>query len=349
MADTFRVGVTRDFLKADGTLGFGDIGLGLLEEAAGVGWEFLGEEARELSAEQVAGYDALLVLGPRVTAATLAGAERLAVVARFGVGYDSVDVGACTAQGVLLTITPDGVRRPVAAAVLTLLLALTHRLLEKDRLTRAGRWGEKLEYMGQGVSGRTLGIIGLGNIGREIVRLAEPFGLRVVAADPYLTAAEAAAGGAELVSLERLLREADYVSVNCALTAETHHLLNRERLGWMKPTAYLINTARGPIVEQEALYEALVAGRLAGAGLDVFEQEPIDPGDPLLRLDNVILAPHAIAWTNEAFLENGRSACGSILEVAQGRVPRYVVNRDVLESPRLQQKLARYRAAEGAR
>src|SRR5581483_2591098 len=183
MADTFRVGVTRDFLKADGTLGFGDIGLGLLEEAAGVGWEFLGEEARELSAEQVAGYDALLVLGPRVTAATLAGAERLAVVARFGVGYDSVDVGACTAQGVLLTITPDGVRRPVAAAVLTLLLALTHGLLEEDGGRGGGGWGEKLEYGGGGVSGRTLGIIGLGNIGREIVRLATPFDLRVLACD----------------------------------------------------------------------------------------------------------------------------------------------------------------------
>ena len=349
MADTFRVGVTRDFLKPDGTLGFGDIGLGLLEAVAGVAWEFLAEDSRELRAEQVAGYDALLVLGPRVSAATLAEAERLAVVARFGVGYDSVDVAACTAQGVLLTITPDGVRRPVAAAVLTLLLALTHKLLQKDRLTRAGRWADKLDYMGQGVSGRTLGIIGLGNIGRDVIRLATPFDLRVLACDPYLSAEQAAAAGAELVDLETLLRVADYVSVNCALTPETHHLLNAERLGLMKPTAYLINTARGPIIDQRALYAALVAGRLAGAGLDVFEEEPVDPADPILRLDNVIVAPHAVAWTDEAFLENGRSACGSILEVSQGRIPRYVVNREVLDSPRLHHKLARYHASEGAR
>ena len=288
------------------------------------------------------GYDALLVLAPRVTAASLEGADRLAVLARFGVGYDSVDVPACTARDVLLTITPDGVRRPVAAAVLTLLLALTHKLLVKDRLTRAGRWAEKLDHMGQGVTGRTLGIIGLGNIGRDVIVLARPFGMRFLAFDPYLTPEQAAAAGAELVDLETLLRRSDYVSVNCALTPETRHLLDAERLALMQPTAYLINTARGPIVDQRALYEALSNGRLAGAGLDVFEQDPVDPGDPILTLDNVIVAPHAICWTDECFLGIGRSACESILDVAAGRVPRHVVNREVLDSPTLRAKLRRY-------
>ena len=138
MAEPFRVGVTRDFLKPDGTLAHGDIGLGLLDEARGVEWDFLAEDTAELPAEHLRGYDALLVLAPRVTAASLEGADRLALLARFGVGYDSVDVPACTARDVLLTITPDGVRRPVAAAVMALLLALTHKLLVKDRLTRAG-------------------------------------------------------------------------------------------------------------------------------------------------------------------------------------------------------------------
>jgi phosphoglycerate dehydrogenase-like enzyme len=342
MVEPFRAGVTRDFLKPDGTLSYGDIGLGLLDEARGVEWGFLAEDTAELRAEQVRGYDALLVLAPRVTAASLEGADRLAVLARFGVGYDSVDVPACTARGVLLTITPDGVRRPVAASVLTLLLALTHKLLVKDRLTRAGRWAEKLDHMGQGVTGRTLGIIGLGNIGRDVIILARPFGMRFLAFDPYLTPEQAAAAGAELVDLETLLRRADYVSVNCALTPETHHLLDAERLALLKPTAYLINTARGPIVDQRALYEALRDGRLAGAGLDVFEQDPVDPGDPILTLDSVIVTPHAICWTDECFLGNGRSACESILDVAAGRVPRHVVNREVLDSPPLREKLSRY-------
>src|SRR5574341_586728 len=158
----FRAGVTRDFLKPDGSLGFSDIGLDLFAQA-GVAWEFLPTGGAELRPDDARDYDGLLVLAPKVTAATLAGLDRLKIVARFGVGYDNVDVDACTRAGVLLTITPDGVRRPVAVAAITFLLALSHKLLIKDRLTRAGRWAEKLEHTGQGVTGRTLGILGLGN------------------------------------------------------------------------------------------------------------------------------------------------------------------------------------------
>ncbi|OGG56307.1 MAG: dehydrogenase [Candidatus Handelsmanbacteria bacterium RIFCSPLOWO2_12_FULL_64_10] len=336
MSQTFRVGVTRDFLRPDGTLGFGDIGLSLLDNAPGVVYEFLAENTPELRADQVKDYDALLVLAPRVTAATIEGADRLTVVARFGVGYDNVDVEACARRGVLITITPDGVRRPVAVAVLTLVLALSHKLLIKDRLTRAGRWAEKLDHMGMGVTGRTLGVIGLGNIGREVFALARPFGMRHLACDPYATSAEA---GAELVDLKTLLGASDFVCICCALTPETHHLINAERLALMKPTAYLINAARGPILDQQALTAALRERRIQGAGLDVFEQEPIDPGDPILTLDNVIVAPHAICWTDECFLGNGRSACESILDVAAGRVPRHVVNRAALDHPRLKERL----------
>jgi D-3-phosphoglycerate dehydrogenase len=343
MSQTFHVGVTRDFLKPDGSLGFGDIGLDLLEKAPGVTWAFLEENTLELRADQVKGCDALLVLAPNITAATLEGADRLAVMARFGVGYDNVDVEACTRGGVLITITPDGVRRPVAVAAMTLLLALSHKLLIKDRLTRAGRWAEKLDHMGMGVTGRTLGVIGLGNIGRELFALARPFGMRHLACDPYAAAPEA---GVERVDLETLLRASDFVCVCCALTPETRHLINAERLALMKETAYLINVARGPIVDQQALTKALRERRIQGAGLDVFEKEPIDPKDPLLSLENVIVNPHAICWTDECFLGNGRSACESILEVAAGRAPRYIVNRAALDHPRLRERLRQYGSAQ---
>jgi phosphoglycerate dehydrogenase-like enzyme len=333
----FRVGLTRDFLNPRGELVFGDIGLGTLD-VPGVAWEFLPEPADELQPHHVAGYDGLLVLGPKVTAGTLAGNDRLAVVARFGVGYDNIDVPACTAAGVALTITPDGVRRPVAVAAITFVLACGHKLVVKDRLTRAGRWADKLNHMGTGVTGRTLGVIGVGNIGREIFHLAGPFDMRHLGYDPFVTTAPP---GVELVSLDRLLAEADFVVVCCALSAETRHLLNRERLGRMKPTAYLINVARGPVVDQAALTDALVHGRLAGAGLDVFDPEPISPDDPLLRLDNVTLAPHAICWTDECFGNNGRSACRSLLDVAAGREPAHVVNREVLGGERFRAKLGR--------
>jgi phosphoglycerate dehydrogenase-like enzyme len=340
----FRVGLTRDFLNPDGTPAFGDIGLALLDAAPGVEWEYLAENTRELRADQIRDFDALAVLAPRVTAATLEGAERLALIARYGVGYDSVDVAACTRHGVLLTITPDGVRRPMATVVLTYLLALSHRLLEQDRLTRAGGWARKLEVMGTGLTGKTLGLIGLGNIGREVVRLATPLELRFVAHDPYVEPAEAAALGVDLVDLEMLLRTADFVVILCALTPATRHLLNAERLALMKPTARLISVARGPIVDQAALTEALRERRIAGAGLDVFDPEPVDPNDPILELDNVIVSPHALCWTDEWAYLSGQSACRAILDVAAGRVPNHVVNRDAIESPLVQAKLARYRA-----
>ena len=335
----FRIGLTRDFLKPDGSIGFGDIGLSLFDAVPNIAWDFLPQNQAVLSPDQIADYDGLLVLASKVTADTLAGADRLSVIARFGVGYDNVDVPACTDAGVMLTITPDGVRRPVAVSAITLILALTHKLLIKDRLTRDGRWNEKLNYMGQGVRGRTLGVIGVGNIGREVFQLAAPFEMRHLGFDPFLTSPIL---GMELVSLEKLLQESDYLVICCALTPETHHLLNADRLKRMKPNAYLINVARGPIVDQAALTIALSTGQIAGAGLDVFDVEPIVPPDPLLQLENVILSPHAICWTDECFTNIGRSACQSLIDVASGKIPDHVVNRDVLGNVRLVTKLEDY-------
>lgn len=340
----FRVGVTRDFLDNSGSLAYGDIGIDLLKAHPQVHADFLPDHHDSLPDSVGRDFDALLVLAPRVTAETLSRSDRLTVIARFGVGYDSVDVGACTNADVMLTIAPDGVRRPVATSALALLFALSHRLLQKDRLTREGRWNEKLHYMGIGLSGRTFGLIGFGNIGQEIARLSSPFEMQLVAHDPFADPDTAARLGVRLVSLEQLLAESDFVCVCCSLTPTTRYLLKASQLELMKPSAFLINVARGPVIEQKSLTEALQRGRLAGAGLDVFETEPIASDDPLLKLDNVIVAPHAICWTDEMFRGIGRSACQSILDVAEGRVPKDIVNRNVLERASLQSKLARYRA-----
>ncbi|GAA1022724.1 dehydrogenase [Acrocarpospora pleiomorpha] len=329
----FRIGLTRDFLDPDGKVGWGDIGLAALDEADGVAWDFIDVVSGDIPPEAVRGYDALIVLTPRVTEDTLKGADRLALVARFGVGYDNVDVETCTRHGVVVTITPDGVRVPVAVSALTLLLAAAHRLREKDALVRTGRWEDKLAYMGTGLTGRALGLVGWGNIGREVSRVCAPLGLRQLAADPFADRDAAEAAGVTLVELDTLLAEADFVVVTCALTPQTRHLLNASRLATMKPSAFLVNVARGPIVDQAALTEALTARRIAGAALDVFEVEPPDPADPLLALDNVLLTPHAVAWTDELALGNGRGAIQAALDVAAGRAPAHPVNPAALDHP----------------
>ena len=344
MRQTFRVGITRDFVKPDGSFSFDNMGIDLLNNAPGVEYELLAEDAETLRPDHVRNYDGLFLLGRRVTAGTLHGISRLAILARFGVGYDTVDVEACTRNGVLLTITPDGVRRPLASSIMAFVLALSHQLLIKDRLTRSGRWIERIDAMGMGLTGRALGVIGLGNVGREVFALAQPFAMRHLAYDPYVRTAEVDGTGIELMNLETLLQTADFVCICCALTPETRHLINTERIALMKKTAYLINAARGPIVDQDALTDALRERRIRGAGLDVFEEEPIDENHPILALDNVIVTPHSICWTDECFQRMGHDACQSILDVATGRVPRSVVNREVLDHPSLQEKLRRYAA-----
>src|SRR5262249_33738266 len=178
-----------------------------------------------------------------------------------------------------------------------------------------------------------------GNVGREVFELAKPLGMRHLAHDPYASPADAVLAGAELVGLEELLRAADFVCLCCALTPQTRHLIDGPRLALMKSSAYLIHVARGPVVDQKALTEVLRQKRIAGAGLDVFEQEPIDLADPLLTFDNVIVAPHALSWTDGCFRAIGTSACRSILDVAAGRTPNNALNRAALALPRVPAKL----------
>jgi D-3-phosphoglycerate dehydrogenase len=332
---SFRVGVTSDILDAKGEPVFGREPLEALDAAKALEWEWLPKGLREITAEHGAKYDALYVNSPKVPAAAVAGKDlRLKLVSRHGVGYDSVDVPAMTKAGVLVCNTPNAMPRPVATMALTLVLALAHRLMAKDRMTREGRWNDRVEHMGTGLTGRTLGVVGAGRIGKELLRLAKMFDLKLLAADPYAEELELGYLGARKVSLETLLAEADFVVVTALLNEETRHLLSAKQLALMKPTAYLINVARGPVVDEKALYDVLSKQKIAGAGLDVFEEEPTPASNPILKLDNVIVAPHSLCWTDELFSNIARTAVGAVLAVHGGRAPQFVVDPAALAHPR---------------
>jgi phosphoglycerate dehydrogenase-like enzyme len=348
MSAPFRVALSGDFRKPDGSAVYPDFDLAPLARAPGVEMAYL-DPVNPVRADQLVDFDALILLAHRFTRDSIPRNSRLAVVARFGVGYDTVDVEACTDAGIALVTTPDGVRRPVAVSIITLMLALTGKLMVKDRLTREGPSGfaRRSEHMGVGLVGRTLGSIGVGNIGAELFRLLKPFDMRFIAHDPYADSAVLAERGVELVELDEVFRQSDVVSVSCPLSPETRRLVNAERLALMKPSAYFINTARGPVVDQKALTRVLQERRIAGAGLDVLEQEPPDPDDPILKLDNVVFAPHALCWTDQCFAGNGAADVRAVLDVKHGRVPHLVVNKAVLATESWRNKLADFRARFG--
>ncbi len=344
----FRIGLTKDFLSEKGELVFKDIGLSLLDKALDVEYEFMEELLPVVTPEQIKDYDGVISLKPKYTPETFKGVDRLTAIGRFGVGYEMVDLDACTDADVMLFITPGGIRRPVAGGIVTLMLALCRKLLTKDKLVRSGRWNEQIFYMGTELRDRVLGSVGLGNIGSEVFRLIKPFGMkRLIACDPYANREHADSLGVELVGLDTVMSESDFVTINCPLSTATHHLIGAREIALMKPTAYFINTARGGIVDQKALTEALQNNRIQGAGLDVLEEEPIRDDDPLLKLDNVILCPHAICWTDECFRDNGMLDCKGMLMVMRGEVPDSVVNKDVLEKEGMKAKLTRYREKWG--
>jgi phosphoglycerate dehydrogenase-like enzyme len=289
-------------------------------------------------------YDAVLALGTRLDERNLAGLERLALVARWGVGYDRLDTEAMSAAGVLLAITPNAVRRPVAEAALALVFASSLNLVRQHQVVEQGQWRGALPRLGRNVAGRVLASVGFGNIAKEMFRMAQSMGFGgLLASDPYADADEAKALGVRLVGLEELFAQADFLCVHCLLNESTRGLVSRDLLRLMKPTAHLVNTARGPIVREADLVEALEQGWIAGAALDVFEVEPLPAEAPIRRAPNVILAPHAMAWTEEIARDNSLEAAGNIRKVSRGEAPGGVVNRAALEHPGFQAKLERFR------
>ena len=344
----YRVALSADFKKADGTPTFASFDLRPLYDHPDTEVVFVEPKDGVMPAEGLKGCDGLILLTHKFTAESVPQDGRLAVVARFGVGYDTVDVEACTKNGIALVITPDGVRRPVAVTVITFILALSQQLLLKDRITREGPsgWARRADYMGTGLVGRTLGLLGVGNIGAEVVKLARPFELEIIAHDPYLDETRARELGVELVGIEELFKRSDFLSVSVPLSEATRHVVSAELLALMKPTAFLVNTSRGPTVDQKALYEALKDGRIAGAGLDVFEVEPCPADEPILKLDNVIVTPHALCFTDQCFAANGAGDVQAVLEVLQGKTPSgRIVNAEVVDGEAFQRKLAAKKGA----
>ena len=308
-----------------------DAGLGRLHAA---GCELaLNPHGRTLTGDELeamlAGCFAVVAGGERYTEEVFATAPELKVVARMGVGYDAVDVAAATRHGVAVAMGFGTNHEAVADMAFALMAALGNRLFAYHAEVMECRWGGHFQ---RGLWRSTLGIVGLGRIGRGLARRCRGFEMRVLACDPVADPAAAAAEGVELVELERVLREADFVSVHAPHSPETDRLLNAERLALMTPTAFLINTARGGLVDERALCEALAEGRIAGAGLDVFEVEPLPAESPLRSLSNVILTPHCAGGSISAVALMTERCVDSVLAIREGRSPgdEFLLNPEVL-------------------
>lgn len=280
------------------------------------------QDGPELAAE-LARADVLVARRDYVGRQSLAGATRLRGIVTGGVGVEKVDVAAATELGIPVANSP-GNSVTVAESTLLLMLGLAKQLPVWVQAARDGKEPTRAMH-GLELRGKTLGLVGLGRIGRITAELARAFGMRVLAYDPYITASDVA----EMTSLDDVLRSSDFVSLHPVLTPETFHLINAERLALMKPTAYLINTSRGGVIDEGALIHALQAGRLAGAGLDVFEQEPPARDNPLLAMDNVIGTPHGLSHADESMRRCAQMTEANVFALLDGQRPPYLVNKTV--------------------
>lgn len=286
-------------------------------------------------AREIKGAHGLFVRLSKITAEVIAAGDKLEVIGRTGVGLDNIDVAAATAHGVPVVFTPDANTISVAEHVVGAAMALARRYSYMDQQVRAGNWAAREQYVRE-LTGCTFGFVGLGRIGSLAAQKCRgAFDATILAYDPYLPPERAKALGIALAdSLEELLRRSDVVSIHVPLTKETTGLIGARELAMMKPTAYLINAARGSIVDEEALAEALKEGTIAGAALDVFAKEPAPADHPLYSIPNCILTPHNAALTHEAMDRVVRTMVGDMLAILNGEAPRYVANPEVLKRSR---------------
>lgn len=279
--------------------------------------------------------DAVLTANGKFSRRVIAELPRLRAICRYGIGVDTVDVAAATDDGVIVANVPDFCIDEVSDTAMTMILALARRLVRTDGLIKRGIYDREGTRPIHKLRGSVLGLVGFGNIGRAVCRKAEPFGFRVLTYDPYVKAAAVGDYPATLVDRDRVLRDSDFVSIHTPLTAETRHLIGEAELRRMKPSAYLVNTSRGRVVDGKALYRALKEGWIAGAGLDVLEEEPPRPDEPLLTLDNVILTPHYAGYSEEAFQELRVKVAENAAAVLRGEFPKYVFNPEVRSKARI--------------
>ncbi len=275
--------------------------------------------------------DAILTNWKQVTPAVLEAAPKCRIVSRYGVGVDNIAVARATELGIPVTNVPDYCFEEVSDHAMALLLACARRIVLFATATRQGQWDVKSGRPIQRVRGQTLGLIGFGRNGRALAGKALGFGLKMLICDPFVSAEAVAPFGTLTGDLDALLRDSDYVSIHVPLTADTRNMMNARTLRLMKPGAYLINTSRGPIIDEAALVQALSEKWIAGAGLDVLAQEPGDPANPLFGLDNTIITPHASFYSEAAIEELEQKACERVMAALRGETPPSVVNPAVLQ------------------
>ncbi|AEA47528.1 phosphoglycerate dehydrogenase [Archaeoglobus veneficus] len=271
-------------------------------------------------------YEALVVRsGTKVTRRVIEAAKKLRIIGRAGVGVDNIDVQAATQHGIIVVNAPGGNSVSTAEHTLALILAVARRIPQADRSVKEGRW-ERKKFIGMELRGKTIGVIGLGKVGFEVAKRAKALEMNVLAYDPYISEERAKEIGAKLVDLDELLKSSDIVTIHVPKTKETEGLISREKIAIMKDGAYLINCARGGLVDEKALYDALKEGKLAGAALDVYEKEPPDANNPLFTLENVVTTPHLGASTKEAQISVGMTVANEIINMAKGLPVRNAVN-----------------------
>lgn len=296
------------------------------------------EISPERLAEVIGSFDALAIRsGTQVTAEVLANSGRLKVVGRAGVGLDNVDIAAATRRGIIVMNTPEANTLSTAEHTISMMLSLVRRIPQADRSMKEGLWAKK-SITGSELYGKTLGILGLGKIGREVAKRMQAFGMNILGYDPFITAPVVEKLGIELTDVDDICRRADVITVHTPLNKETRGIINAERMKLMKPSAILVNCARGGIIDEDDLLEALKAGTIAGAALDVFGSEPLDKAHPLRDLENIVLTPHLAATTVEAQEKVTREVAEQIVEVLKGGAIRNAVNApslDPLERERL--------------
>lgn len=284
--------------------------------------------------QEVRDVNVIMVAYAKITRKVIEAASSLKGIVRYGIGIDNIDLRAATEHGVYVANVPDYCIGTVADYTMCLILALARKVFHVDRRMRAASWGiwtsQPGSVRGVDLEGKVLGLIGFGKIGRAVSCRARAFGMRVIAYDPYVDRSIADGLGVQLVDLETLLRGSDFISIHTPLNEETRHMMGERELRMMKRTAYIVNTARGAIIDERALVRALGEGWVAGAALDVYENEPPNPDSPLLKLDNVILSPHIAWYTEEAVRRLETAAVEEAIRILTGQAPKNLVNRELL-------------------